>query len=188
MAIDDALVRELLAKTGRAYAKRSAALPQKQRALTKEPFQAVLDTCDGIPTEGGAMPIEKSSRLAPSSSGAANGLDLCQIAKPSPRHRRRASACLAKRPSRRNYPAPGEFARCNRVRAPVLTRREEDPAPGNFALDRGRPGLRRGCLCLAHPHGADRARAGRGDCTGRPGAVHRPVQARPDRQRRSALG
>ncbi|MDM0109904.1 site-specific integrase [Variovorax sp. J22R24] len=42
----DALVRELLAKTRRAYAKRGAERPHKQRALTKEPFQAVLDTCD----------------------------------------------------------------------------------------------------------------------------------------------
>ncbi|CAN7782521.1 site-specific integrase [Variovorax sp. LjRoot175] len=43
----DAVVRELLAKTRRAYAKRGGeALPHKQRALTKEPLQAVLDTCD----------------------------------------------------------------------------------------------------------------------------------------------
>lgn len=41
----DALVRELLAKTRRAYAKRGA-LPRKQRALSKEPFRAVLATCD----------------------------------------------------------------------------------------------------------------------------------------------
>jgi len=41
----DALVRELLAKTRRAYAKRGA-LPRKQRALSKEPFQAMLATCD----------------------------------------------------------------------------------------------------------------------------------------------
>ncbi|SFQ05341.1 Site-specific recombinase XerD [Variovorax sp. 770b2] len=41
----DALVRELLAKTRRAYAKRGA-LPRKQRALSKEPFQALLATCD----------------------------------------------------------------------------------------------------------------------------------------------
>ncbi|MBB3176380.1 site-specific integrase [Variovorax sp. Sphag1AA] len=41
----DALVRELVTKTRRAYAKRGA-LPHKQQALTKEPLQAVLDTCD----------------------------------------------------------------------------------------------------------------------------------------------
>lgn len=41
----DALVRELLAKTRRAYAKRGA-LPHKQRARSKEPFQAALATCD----------------------------------------------------------------------------------------------------------------------------------------------
>lgn len=41
----DPAVRELLAKTRRAYAKRGA-LPRKQRALTREPLQAVLDTCD----------------------------------------------------------------------------------------------------------------------------------------------
>lgn len=41
----DALVRELLAKTRRAYAKRGA-LPRKQRALSKEPLQAILATCD----------------------------------------------------------------------------------------------------------------------------------------------
>ena len=41
----DPAVRELLAKTRRAYAKRGA-LPRKQRALTKERLQALLDTCD----------------------------------------------------------------------------------------------------------------------------------------------
>lgn len=41
----DPAVRELLAKTRRAYAKRGA-LPRKKRALTREPLQAVLDTCD----------------------------------------------------------------------------------------------------------------------------------------------
>jgi integrase len=38
-------VRELLAQTRRAYAKRGAR-PRKQRALTKDPLQAVLATCD----------------------------------------------------------------------------------------------------------------------------------------------
>jgi hypothetical protein len=38
-------VRELLAKTRRAYAKRGA-LPRKQRSLTKELLQAILATCD----------------------------------------------------------------------------------------------------------------------------------------------
>ncbi|WP_239142989.1 site-specific integrase [Variovorax sp. WS11] len=41
----DPLVRELLAQTRRAYAKRGAR-PRKQRALTKDPLQAVLATCD----------------------------------------------------------------------------------------------------------------------------------------------
>ncbi|CAN7741860.1 site-specific integrase [Variovorax sp. LjRoot178] len=41
----DPLVRELLAQTRRAYAKRGAR-PRKQRALTKVPLQAVLATCD----------------------------------------------------------------------------------------------------------------------------------------------
>lgn len=41
----DPLVRELLGKTRRAYAKRGAR-PRKQRALTKDPLQAVLATCD----------------------------------------------------------------------------------------------------------------------------------------------
>lgn len=41
----DALVRELLAQTRRAYAKRGTQ-PHKQRALTKDPLQAVLATCD----------------------------------------------------------------------------------------------------------------------------------------------
>lgn len=41
----DPAVRELLAKTRRAYAKRGA-LPHKQRALTKEPRQTVLNTLD----------------------------------------------------------------------------------------------------------------------------------------------
>ncbi len=39
-------VRELLAKTRRAYAKRGA-LPLKKPALTREPLEALLDTCDG---------------------------------------------------------------------------------------------------------------------------------------------
>ncbi|MDC8773003.1 site-specific integrase [Roseateles albus] len=38
-------VRELLAKCRRAYAKRGA-LPHKKPALTREPLQALLDTCD----------------------------------------------------------------------------------------------------------------------------------------------
>lgn len=38
-------VRELLAKCRRAYAKRGA-LPSKKPALTREPLQALLDTCD----------------------------------------------------------------------------------------------------------------------------------------------
>jgi len=41
----DPMVRELLAKTRRAYAKRGVT-PRKQSALTKEPLQAVLATCD----------------------------------------------------------------------------------------------------------------------------------------------
>jgi len=40
------VVRELLAKTRRAYAKRGA-VPQKKPALTKEPLEALLATCDG---------------------------------------------------------------------------------------------------------------------------------------------
>ena len=38
-------VRELLSRTRKAYAKRGA-LPRKKSALTKDPLQAVLDTCD----------------------------------------------------------------------------------------------------------------------------------------------
>ncbi|MEJ8850880.1 site-specific integrase [Variovorax rhizosphaerae] len=41
----DALVRELLGRTRRAYAQRGAR-PHKQRALTKDPLQLVLATCD----------------------------------------------------------------------------------------------------------------------------------------------
>ncbi|KWT70563.1 Tyrosine recombinase XerD (plasmid) [Variovorax sp. WDL1] len=41
----DPLVRELLGQTRRAYAKRGAR-PRKQRALTKDPLQALLATCD----------------------------------------------------------------------------------------------------------------------------------------------
>ncbi|MCW0207068.1 MAG: site-specific integrase [Achromobacter sp.] len=41
----DARVRELLAKTRRAYARRGAA-PAKKVALTREPLQALLATCD----------------------------------------------------------------------------------------------------------------------------------------------
>ena len=41
----DPLVRELLGKTRRAYAQRGAR-PRKQRALTKDPLQMVLATCD----------------------------------------------------------------------------------------------------------------------------------------------
>ncbi|WP_213956918.1 site-specific integrase [Variovorax sp. dw_954] len=41
----DALVRELLGRTRRAYAQRGAR-PRKQRALTKDPLQALLATCD----------------------------------------------------------------------------------------------------------------------------------------------
>ncbi len=41
----DPKVRELLSRTRKAYAKRGA-LPQKKQALTKDPLQALLDTCD----------------------------------------------------------------------------------------------------------------------------------------------
>nr|WP_315491521.1 site-specific integrase [uncultured Rhodoferax sp.] len=41
----DAKVRELLSRTRKAYAKRGA-LPRKKSALTKEPLQALLETCD----------------------------------------------------------------------------------------------------------------------------------------------
>jgi integrase len=41
----DPAVKALLSKTRKAYAKRNA-LPRKQRALTKEPMEAVLETCD----------------------------------------------------------------------------------------------------------------------------------------------
>lgn len=41
----DLTVRELLSRTRKAYAKRGA-LPQKKEALTKDPLQAVLATCD----------------------------------------------------------------------------------------------------------------------------------------------
>lgn len=41
----DAEVRELLSRTRKAYAKRGA-LPQKKDALTKDPLQALLATCD----------------------------------------------------------------------------------------------------------------------------------------------
>lgn len=41
----DPLVRELLGRTRRAYAKRGAR-PRKQRALTKDPLKALLATCD----------------------------------------------------------------------------------------------------------------------------------------------
>ncbi|WP_345944706.1 site-specific integrase [Variovorax sp. dw_954] len=41
----DALVRELLGRTRRAYAQRGSR-PRKQRALTKDPLQLVLATCD----------------------------------------------------------------------------------------------------------------------------------------------
>ena len=41
----DAQVRELLSRTRKAYAKRGA-LPRKKAALTKDPFQALLETCD----------------------------------------------------------------------------------------------------------------------------------------------
>lgn len=42
----DPLVRELLARTRRAYAQRGMQ-PRKQRALTKDPMQQLLATCDG---------------------------------------------------------------------------------------------------------------------------------------------
>ncbi|MDD2846704.1 MAG: tyrosine-type recombinase/integrase [Rhodoferax sp.] len=42
----DVQVRELLSRTRKAYAKRGA-LPRKKAALTKDPLQAVLETCDG---------------------------------------------------------------------------------------------------------------------------------------------
>lgn len=42
----DPKVRELLSRTRKAYAKRGA-LPQKKEALTKDPLQAILATCDG---------------------------------------------------------------------------------------------------------------------------------------------
>ena len=41
----DAKVRELLSRTRKAYAKRGA-LPRKKDALTKDPMQAILATCD----------------------------------------------------------------------------------------------------------------------------------------------
>ena len=41
----DSLVRELLARTRRAYAQRGA-VPKRQRALTKDPLELVLATCD----------------------------------------------------------------------------------------------------------------------------------------------
>ncbi len=41
----DPTVRELLSRTRKAYAKRGA-LPQKKEALTKDPLQAILATCD----------------------------------------------------------------------------------------------------------------------------------------------
>ena len=41
----DAQVRELLSRTRKAYARRGA-LPRKKSALTKDPLQAVLATCD----------------------------------------------------------------------------------------------------------------------------------------------
>lgn len=41
----DPLVRELLARTRRAYAQRGAR-PKRQRALTKHPLQLLLATCD----------------------------------------------------------------------------------------------------------------------------------------------
>ncbi|MBS0427019.1 MAG: site-specific integrase [Proteobacteria bacterium] len=44
----DPLVRELLARTRRAYAQRGVR-PQKQRALTKDPLQQILATCDDSP-------------------------------------------------------------------------------------------------------------------------------------------
>ncbi|MDM0032481.1 hypothetical protein QTI33_10130 [Variovorax sp. J22P271] len=42
----DSAVKALLIKTRKAYATRNAT-PHKQRALTKEPLEAVLETCDG---------------------------------------------------------------------------------------------------------------------------------------------
>lgn len=42
---NDAQVRELLARTRKAYARRGV-LPQKKDALTKDPLQAILATCD----------------------------------------------------------------------------------------------------------------------------------------------
>lgn len=44
----DPKVRELLSRTRKAYAKRGA-LPRKQDALTKDPLQAILATCDDSP-------------------------------------------------------------------------------------------------------------------------------------------
>ena len=41
----DAQVRELLSRTRKAYAKRGD-LPRKKAALTKDPLQALLETCD----------------------------------------------------------------------------------------------------------------------------------------------
>jgi integrase len=41
----DAKVRELMSRTRKAYAKRGA-LPKKKDALTRDPLQALLDTCD----------------------------------------------------------------------------------------------------------------------------------------------
>ncbi|SDC43941.1 hypothetical protein SAMN05444679_10370 [Variovorax sp. CF079] len=41
----DPLVREFLARTRRAYAQRGAR-PKRQRALTKDPLQLLLATCD----------------------------------------------------------------------------------------------------------------------------------------------
>jgi hypothetical protein len=41
----DPKVRELLSRTRKAHAKRGA-LPQKKDALTKDPMQAILATCD----------------------------------------------------------------------------------------------------------------------------------------------
>lgn len=41
----DVQVRDLLSRTRKAYAKRGA-LPRKKAALTKDPLQALLDTCD----------------------------------------------------------------------------------------------------------------------------------------------
>lgn len=44
----DPLIRELLARTRRAYAQRGVR-PQKQRALTRDPLQQILATCDESP-------------------------------------------------------------------------------------------------------------------------------------------